>query len=289
LFLLLFLGFGVILPLSGCSPFDVLNTLNTQSDIAVQRNIPYRQASERGSLDVYTPAAPLPGHPVVVFIYGGAWQGGTKQQYEFMGEALAARGLTVVVPDYGIYPPAIFPSFVEDAAAAVAWTKAHIADYGGNPDALFVAGHSAGAHIAALIALDPEYLAPYHMKPADLAGMIGIAGPYNFLPITRADLKPIFSVPDLAATQPITYADGKNPPILLQAGEDDTTVDPQKNTVGLDLAIEAHGGKVDMKLYPGLSHIGIILTFVSVIGGDEQVPTDFMAFIAAHTPKAPTP
>jgi acetyl esterase/lipase len=207
------------LPLSACSAFDVLNTLNDKSGVTVQHDLAY-EPGERHSLDVYMPAAPLPGRPVVVFLYGGAWQTGARQDYAFMGEALAGRGVTVVIPDYRVYPPTIFPGFVEDGAAAAAWTKAHIAQYGGNPDALFLAGHSAGAHIAALIALDPEYLAAYNMKPDELAGMIGIAGPYDFLPITRSDLKPIFAVPDLAATQPVTYADGKNPPMLLQAGED---------------------------------------------------------------------
>ena len=90
-----------------------------------------------------------PPAPVVVFLYGGSWRNGAREDYRFVGRRLAQQGMLVLVADYRTYPETIFPGFVEDGASAVAWARAHAAGWGGDPRCLFVAGHSAGAQIAA--------------------------------------------------------------------------------------------------------------------------------------------
>ena len=133
------------------------------------------------ALDIYRPAAgtPVPT-AVVVFFYGGSWKTGKREDYRFVGQRLAQLGVLAIVADYRTWPRTGFPGFVEDGARAVAWSRDHAADYGGDPKRLFVAGHSAGAQIAALIGTDRRYLAPHAMKPRDVAGVIGLSGPYDF-------------------------------------------------------------------------------------------------------------
>ena len=278
-------GILLLALLSACSPARLLtaglpDAYKTTDDVAYE-------AGERHRLDIYQPDAPLPGHPVVVFFYGGEWKYGDRGDYGFMGGALASRGITVVIPDYRLYPPTPFPGFVEDGADAVAWTRAHIGEYGGNPDDLFVMGHSAGAYIAAMLALNPAYLARDHMRSADLRGMIGLSGPYNFLPITWPELKPIFEVvPDLSVTQPITYADGKNPPLLLMAGRADDTVNPWQNTDALYKKVLADNGPASERLYDDIEHIGMVTAFAPLFRDRAAALYDAVAFIEANGTEA---
>ena len=282
-----FKGYGCILILcallTACSPTKLLTWNIPQDGFTRQDNIPYA-SGDRHSLDIYQAKQPLPGQPVIVFFYGGEWKFGAKEQYRFVAEPLANRGITVVVADYRIYPPTPFPGFIDDSATAVGWVHAHAAEFGGNPNNIFVMGHSAGAYNAVFLALDPEYLAKAGMQPEDLAGVIGISGPYNFLPITWPELKPIFEVvPDLNITQPITYADGKNPPLLLLAGAVDTTVDPIKNTETLYKTVLAKGGPATEKLYPDVAHIGAILAFAPTFAGKAPIVDDVVEFVKAKT------
>ncbi|WP_254606600.1 alpha/beta hydrolase, partial [Sphingomonas bacterium] len=127
----------------------------------------------RQRLDVYAPKdTPANGRsrPVIVFFYGGSWSSGTRAGYSFVGRALAARGFVVAIPDYRLVPQVRFPAFLRDNAAAVRWVRGHIAASGGDPDRLVLAGHSAGAYDAAMLALDPRWLG------ADRAAVRGWAG-----------------------------------------------------------------------------------------------------------------
>ena len=173
-------------------------------------------------LDVYR-AERGDAAPVVVFFYGGRWQAGKRSDYAFVGRALAARGVTALIVDYRYYPEVRFPTFVDDAALAIAWAHEHAAQIGGDAERVYVAGHSAGAHIAALIGTDARYLRAVGMAPRDLAGVIGIAGPYDFLPLTEDDLKDIFG-PEARwpESQPVNFVDGDEPPFLLLHGSDDS-------------------------------------------------------------------
>jgi acetyl esterase/lipase len=203
-----------------------------------------------------------------------------------VAQALAAKGAVVVVPDYRLYPQVTFPAFLEDGAAATAWTFSNIANYGGDPRAVFLAGHSAGAYIAIMLALDQDYLKADGVAASRLAGAIGISGPYDFLPITRKDVKAIFEVvPDLAVTQPIHYARADAPPLLLLQGEADKTVGPY-NTRNLAERIRALGGQVETDFYPGADHIDAIIAVTSLFKDRAPVLSDIETFIAAHDHRA---
>ena len=267
--------------LAACSGQFWVNTLVPPWGYARDTDIAYGEMA-RQRLDIYRPDRPAPGAPVVVVFYGGSWQEGNKDGYRFVGQALASRGITAVIPDYRLYPEVTFPAFVEDGADAVAWTRAHIADYGADPDNLFLAGHSAGAHIAAMLAVAPDYLKADGVPQSAIRGLIGMAGPYDFLPIVDPTLKTIFA-PESAwpRTQPIHFVDGREPPMLLLHGEADETVLP-KNTINMADKVNASGGNARIKLYPGVDHVMLIAPLAAVLRfkGDELDMID--SFIQAH-------
>ena len=250
-------GIAMMAWLSACSPVTVLNALAPKAGITETPNIAYAPG-DRHALDIYAPAGSGP-HPVVVFIYGGGWTDGNKAEYRFVGAALAAKGFLTVVPDYRLFPEVRFPAFLRDNAAAVAWTKAEIARYGGDPGRIFLMGHSAGAYNVAMLTLDPQWLEADGVNPdRDIAGTIGLAGPYDFLPLHDPELEDIFApAGDLRLSQPIAFARGSAPPMLLAAGTADKTVWP-RNTEHLAAAIRADGGVVEERLYDGVNHTKII-------------------------------
>jgi acetyl esterase/lipase len=276
----LFSGIGVVLTtLVGCAPVDILNATIPTRDLTITRDIAYGDGPKQ-KLDIYVPKNLAPNAPVIVFFYGGAWQEGDKKDFLFVAQALASTGAVVVVPNYRVYPEVTFPGFLEDGAAATAWTLKNIATYGGDPKTVFLAGHSAGAYLAVMLVLDKEYLAKAGVADAKLAGGIGISGPYDFLPITRKDIKPIFEVvPDMDVTQVIHFARADAPPLLLLHGETDTTVGPY-NTHNLANKIRELGGQVEDRYYPGVDHVDAIIALTSMFSGRAPVKADIEAFIA---------
>ncbi|AOJ72954.1 carboxylesterase [Burkholderia sp. MSMB2042] len=242
---------------AGRNPLVVLNAAARRATFAGRFDIVYG-AGPRRSLDVYLPAGRGArtcgdGKPLVVFFYGGSWQSGRRGDYRFVGEALASRGCVVAIPDYRLYPGAVFPDFVEDAAAAVRWARDHAAELGADPRRVYVAGHSAGAQIAALLATDGRFLDAHGLGKRDLAGVVGLAGPYDFLPLADATLMRIFPEPVRDASQPIRFVDGSEPPMLLVSGLNDATVRPG-NTARFAARVAAAGGAVQVRLYPRIGH-----------------------------------
>jgi acetyl esterase/lipase len=235
---------------------------------------------ERGTLDVYEPKRAAPGAPVVVFVYGGSWDSGEKRMYRFVGKLLASRGFVTVIPDYRVYPAVKYPEFLRDNAEAVAFAKTHAAGWGADPARLFLAGHSAGAYNVAMLGVDPRWLGAVGLDPRrDVSGVIGLAGPYDFLPLRDDKLKIIFGPEDKRAdTQPINHVDGAAPPMLLMAGSKDTTVDPG-NTTRLAAAIQARGGTVSATIVPGKSHIGLLTSLLPSSGGHSPTLDPIITFI----------
>lgn len=245
------LALGGAFAATGCSPVDILNDLAPGRLVA--SGLPYGD-DPRQTLDIYRPDGGPGPFPVVVFLYGGGWNSGNRAMYHFVGGALANNGFVTVIPDYRLFPAVRFPTFLQDNAAAVRWTWDHIGTYGGAPGPIFLMGHSAGAYNTAMLALDPQWLAGVGLDRQNLRGAIGLAGPYDFLPLNTDELRAIFGPPDqLARTQPINFVDGKEPPMLLLAGSTDTTVNPD-NTLRLAARIRAAGGAVADKIYPGIQH-----------------------------------
>jgi acetyl esterase/lipase len=226
--------------------------------IAVTRSLAYADGARR-RLDVYRPRDARDA-PVVVFFYGGSWQGGRKETYGFVGRALARRGIVTVVADYRVYPEVAYPAFVEDGAMAVRWTASEIAAHGGDPRRLFVMGHSAGAHIAAMLALDGRWLAALPGSAPPIAGLVGLSGPYDFLPIRDPALIRAFGGADRPETQPIRHVASRPPPALLITGTADRIVDPD-NSARLARRLEEAGGSVRLVRH---RHIGHALTVIAL-------------------------
>lgn len=263
--------------LSACSGSGLLNAMAPSHAITVTSDVAYGEGPRR-KLDLYAPAQ---AHaPVVVFLYGGSWKSGDRSTYRFAGSAFADRGFLTVVPDYRVYPEVRYPDFIDDAAAAVAWTKSHIAAYGGDPDRVFLIGHSAGAQIAAMLTLDKAFLGRVGLDPdRDIAGMIGLAGPYDFLPLNDPDLDAIFApAGDLRTTQPITYARAGAPPLLLLTGDTDTTVYP-RNSRALADRINGLRGRATLKTYGSVGHLSIVGALSGLLSWKAPILDDCVAFM----------
>ena len=249
----------MVLALSGCSVAGIFNSLIPEGGFEITRDIAFGQ-HPRLKLDVYRPVPYAnASRPVVVFFYGGAWEAGNKADFLFAAEALTSRGYVVVMPDYRLYPEVIFPLYMDDAARAVKWTFDNIARFGGDPGKVFVMGHSAGAQLAALAAYDATYLDRVGIDRRRIRGMISLAGPLDFLPLTEPNLFLIFPEAVRAASQPINFITGKEAPSLLLHGEDDTRVGIH-NSRNLAARIRERGGQVEEKYYPGTGHVGILLS-----------------------------
>ncbi len=267
---------------AACGNLATLNRLNalTPGDGGVVRRVDGAAygSDPRQRLDVYAPASAAARLPVVVFLYGGGWNSGYRGGYAFAARAIAARGFVVVVPDYRLVPAVRFPAFVDDAAAAVRWTVDHAGDYGGDAARIGVVGHSAGAHIALLMTLDRHYLAAAGV-PGAVKAVVGLAGPYDFLPFDAPSAIAAFGdAPDPAATQPIHFVRADAPPALLLTGDADDTVRP-RNTAALAAALRAAGAPVEVRTYPGVGHIGILLALSKPFRGKADVlaaTTDFL-------------
>jgi acetyl esterase/lipase len=233
-------------------------------------------------VDVYRPPHAAGSTPVVLFFYGGSWRTGARGEYAFVGRALASRGVLTIIADYRKYPQGAFPRFEEDAASAARWTVDHVAQFGGDPTRIFLTGHSAGAQIATLLATDKRYLAAQRLRPADFAGAIGVAGPYDFLPLTDPKLIEVFGPESQwPASQPIRFVDGDEPPFLLLQGSGDRIVEP-RNASAMETTLRAAHVPVTSRLYPGVGHFRILagLRFTAL------APTldDIVAFIEATPP-----
>jgi acetyl esterase/lipase len=280
----------VLAALGGCSVTGALNAAVSRRSFHVETGLPYGSAA-RQQLDVYTPGAAASGaaappgephgRPVIVFFYGGSWQNGSRNHYLFVGAALASRGFVAVVPDYRTWPDTAFPGLIDDAAAAVRWARDHAAQYGGDPSRIYLVGHSAGAHIAMLLATDGRYLCAQQMSKKDLSGVIGLAGPYDFLPLHDATLEQIFPPALRAASQPINFVDGTEPPVFVAAGQRDTVVDPG-NTDRLAARLRASGDRdVEVKHYPRVGHALLLGTFAAPLRGFAPVLDDLSRFVHA--------
>ncbi len=262
---------------AACAPVRAFDTVMPKDSESrkVASDMAYGDGPRR-QLDIYAPVATGKGRlPVIMFIYGGSWANGTREGYHFAARALSAAGFVTVVPDYRLVPEVYFPGFVEDCAAALRWTRAHAAEYGGDPDRIVLVGHSAGAYNAAMLALDPRFLG---RDRAAIKGFAGLAGPYDFLPLDGPIPTRTFGRwPRPEETQPIHYADASAPPMLLLHGSDDDTVWP-KNSINLDRKLRSLGVSSELKIYPGLGHAGIVTALARPFRGRAPVLADVTRF-----------
>ncbi len=246
--------------LTGCTGLQLLNATVAHRGYVRTTDISYGR-DPRQKLDVYLPKKMSPNAKVVIFFYGGSWREGSKTDYRFVAQALTSRGLIVVLPDYRLYPQVTFPAFVADGASAVRWVRDNISTYGGDTNQLYLMGHSAGSHIAALLTLDAHYLKDIGLDRNAIRATATLSGPYDFTPNPWD--RPVFGQQTNDTTidpkiEPITFVDGKEPPMLLVQGLRDKIVAPS-NAVNLAARIRQAGGEVDYITYPKRGHASVVV------------------------------
>jgi acetyl esterase/lipase len=251
----------------------------------VAEGVPYG-ADARQKLDIYGPSNAAGPLPVLLFVYGGSWRDGYRQGYEFAGRGFAANGYLTLVMDYRLMPENRFPSFVQDVASAIAWAEKESSRYGGDPKRIFVVGHSAGAYNLSLAILNQKYLEAAGADPSLIRGVATKAGPFDFLPLdTKTTIDTFGREPDLAVTQPITYARAGVPPFLIMTGTVDTTVKP-KNSRALHERLREVGATSELREYAGVGHIGILLSLSKPFRSATRTELqDILAFFAKHDVK----
>jgi acetyl esterase/lipase len=263
--------------LQGCT--RMLDAIVPDSGYARETSQPYGEGPRR-TLDVYVPTGVKEAAaPILVFFYGGNWRDGDKATYRFLGQAFASQGIVTVVPDYRLYPETRFPGFLEDGAAAVAWARANAARLGGDPDRIYLMGHSAGAYTAAMLALDPQWLARAGVDRRAVRGLIGLAGPYDFLPLDSNTTAIFGAAPDPVATQPISFVTPDAPPMFLATAAWDSTVGPH-NAANLARAARGEGVAVTAVEYPRIGHIMLVAALAAPLRWLAPVRDDAAAFIA---------
>ena len=243
----------------------------------VASNVHYG-SDEREVLDIYAPTEAQGHLPIVVFVHGGSWSSGNKNPYEFVGRALAAQGFLTLVANYRLHSQHPFPAFVEDAALTLDWATRHGAEYGGDKHTVFALGHSAGAYNLALAILNKHYLADLGTDASAIKGVATLAGPFDFLPLDSPVTQDVFgNLANLDETQPVNFARRDAPPFLILHGTADTTVFP-KNAIALHRALSSAGANATLKIYDGVSHVGIMLGLAKPLRNRIQTFADVMDF-----------
>ncbi len=282
---------------TACSPRQFAERVALGSDTRVGSGVAYGNGP-RQVLDVYRPGSKPDTASVIVFLYGGRWTSGNRREYAALARALTSRGWVVVIPDYRLSPEFRFPAWIEDGANAVRWTFANITRFGGDTTRVFVIGHSAGGHTAAMLALDETYLRAAGVRPASVRGFVSIAGPVATTwtdPDVQAAMGPSERWP---STYPATFIGGTEPPILLLHGTDDKTVS-YLNSVRLASLIRQRRGCAGVRTYPAIGHVGIILAAMFPSLSSASVLDDIGRFVknpagvacptARGLPVAPSP
>ncbi len=238
-------------------------------------------------LDVYGPES-NGNHPVLVYVYGGSWNGGRKTLYAPAAQRLLPAGAVIVIPDYTLYPQAGYPTQTQEIAAALAWTLDHIQEYGGDPGKVVVVAQSAGAHVAALALLDPQFLAAHGHSAAEIRGFFGISGVYDIetqLAHERGQGRTGQYVIDvmggpqnIAAASPATFVGPHAPGTYLIHGDKDSTV-PLRMSIEFDERLRAAGAESTFSLYAGGGHSGIL--FDALAENPSRLMTDIVTFMRA--------
>jgi acetyl esterase/lipase len=274
--------------LAACSPLKVINAMVPGDSHVFTAGVPYG-SGPRQHLDVYQPKgpSPAPGWPVVVFFYGGTWHEGDRAQYRFLGEALAARGIVAMVADYRLYP-VTYPDFLPDCAAAVAYALKEASRYGGDPRRVVVMGHSAGGYNAAMVALDARWLAQQGRRPEQLAAWVGLAGPYDFIPIIDPEARETFHHPDVPPdSQPIQHVTAHAPRTFIGVAMADKEVNPYRNGIQLAGKLSEAGVPVTLRQYENVGHITLIGTFAQPLRWLAPVLKDVVEFVQGLPQAAP--
>ncbi|WP_158269417.1 alpha/beta hydrolase [Saccharospirillum sp. MSK14-1] len=268
--------FVATLVLSGCG-LPALNLITPHSGYEREKDLAYGPLP-RQRLDLYHPIDARADAPMLVFFYGGGWNSGDKEAYRFVAQALAEAGYAVAIPDYRLYPEVTFPAFVEDGAAALAWLENRLED----DQSMVLIGHSAGAHIAALLAMDERYAQTAGFDRQRLQSWVGLSGPYDFLPLTDELYINIFGAADgIPDSQPVTFASADDPPALLIYGNDDEVVGA-RSIDQLTARLLADDVPVTAHRYDGVNHIDTVASFSVRLRDRAPAFADTLEFLATQ-------
>ena len=289
LLVLLFGGAARMIVAGGAKSLNLGDRLLGDSDGATLQvaGQPYG-IGERNKLNIWVPTGTRKTDklPVLVWLYGGGWYSGQRDDYGFAGRAFAKQGFIVVIPDYRIVPEGHWPDFLHDSATAVAWTDAHIANYGGDPDRIALAGHSAGAYNSLMLALDPQWMRAAGSDVSVIRGVASLAGPTDFYPFEkggRADVA-MGDIRPVEQTQPITFVRADAPPLWLGHGTADTVV-RVGNSQRLAAAMHKVGGSATLREYAGLSHNDLVMALTRPLAYKGPIlpeMTDFLRGVTAR-------
>lgn len=270
---------ALILMTSACSALQLISSTSPSSHYEKTAGVQYAPGDRR-RLDLYEPVDLDPAAPTLVFFYGGGWRSGSREKYEFVASALTEAGFRVVIPDYRLYPEVQFPDFMQDAAKAVAWAVARFGLEAApdNEASVYLVGHSAGAQIAALLAVDGRFLERESVPTSTIAGLIGLSGPYDFLPLKSGYLQDVFPQDQRDASQPIRFVSPSAPPALLIHGEDDDVVEPG-NSERFAEALLREGVAVELKQYPGTGHARVAVALAPRLEFLADTLDDIVDFI----------
>ncbi|HEV2727187.1 MAG TPA: alpha/beta hydrolase [Solirubrobacterales bacterium] len=276
-----------LLALAGCTPAGLLTRVDRLTSGAEARRVAQGIAygpDERQRLDVWAPRRASPqALPVVIYFYGGGWSAGNRGDFGFAGAAYAGKGFISLVPDYRLVPRVRFPDFVEDGALAVKWARDNAARFGGDPNRITLAGHSAGAYNAAMLALDMRFLKAAGVNPKIIRAAALLSGPYDFYPFTEGRGRAAFGSYRMPLqTQPITFARADAPPIFLAHGSADRIVLP-RNSRRLAERLKALGAPVTLRIYEGASHVDLAASLSRPFRGRTPVLEESADFLRRHS------
>lgn len=253
---------------------------------AVVRDIPYVEGSAdpKHRLDIYLPAQTRLA-PVLFWIHGGALTSGDRADSDNppVGQRFASAGIVTVVISYRLSPGVSHPAHMQDTAKAFAWTIRNIAKHGGNPEQMFVAGHSAGAYLAALLAADPKYLQAEKLSPARIRGVLPVSGFYHIDRV--APDRPKFVWGDdmkvWMEASPSRYVRNSLPPMFLVYADGDEPWRRQDN-VDYHRELRAAGHtRVDIKEIRNRDHMGILYQMPDTADETTLLMLDFLKKILA--------
>lgn len=250
----------------------IASTAYTFAAPNTQENISYGSL-ERQKYDQHLPDDITPDTPILLFIYGGSWDSGEKSKYSFIGKTFTKEGFITIIPNYRLFPQVTFPAFVEDIALSFAKIRQKFPDR-----KIFIAGHSAGAQIGALLTFDHRYLKKHSLSACrEISGFIGLAGPYDF-EITEDKFKQIFPAETRPQSQAINFTALKSSPSLLLHGAVDTTVHAEDSKL-LQNKLQTNGNSSKLKIYPAVGHINIVAAlapFIGILAPTKGDMTEFM-------------
>jgi acetyl esterase/lipase len=237
-------------------------------------------ADKKDRLDIYIPAQASKA-PVIVSIHGGALRAGDKSEHKFVGQRFASAGNVTVVVNHRLSPSVMHPAHIEDIAMAVAWVKRNIARHGGDPDKLFVVGHSAGAYLAALLALDPRYLAAHGLTPQDVRGYVPVSG---FFYVDRTGVAPDrpkdvwgTDVKVWKDASPATFIAPRIPPMLLLYADGDDEWRPQQQADFAKALKDGGNRDVEVQMIRGRTHNTV---WTEMAKGDEDTSRAILQFVS---------